>query len=137
MSRYKFRGKATSVERLDELEISHKNGWVYGSLIWNNGSPFIVGDIGDHDEDFIQPEWWMPVIPESVGQYTGLCDKHGTEIFEGDVIQYTLPDEGKTRTLDVKSVNGQYRTDRSTVYAVHRICEIIGNIYENKDLLEA
>lgn len=35
---------------------------------------------------------WDSVCPETLGQFTGLCDKHGTKIFEGDIIRYNTDD---------------------------------------------
>jgi len=77
-------------------------------------------------------------------QYTGLKDKNKKEIYEGDILSYN---DNLSMTDEINEVivdrTGAYkvndaRTDvfKRPVYAVHEVSEIIGNIYENKELLE-
>ena len=94
------------------------------------------------------------VILETVGQFTGLCDKNGNKIFEGDILETEGPDG--TRYWDVVHF-GHFNDDdnhgneyigfyvKSSNYTTsllemllgeHNYCYIIGNIYDNPELLE-
>lgn len=126
-----FRGK-----RADNGE------WEYGDL-WCN--PYgkrvvcIVSPINDQGTT-----GGNEVIPETVGQYTGLTDKNGRKIFEGDIVEgnseyfpYTHP-YGK-----VVYDGGQYLIsfddvleDIECLGAWANDVEIIGNIYDNPELLK-
>ena len=87
------------------------------------------------------------VIPETVGQYTGLTDKNGKKIFEGDIVKhYNNSDDG----FDIGALywDEQFsqwkRTSignfhhKSFTYTASRSCdyEVIGNIHDNPELLE-
>lgn len=90
------------------------------------------------------------VYPETVGQYTGLTDKNGKKIFEGDILQdkfgqikiVDYSDEwGAFRTCFVRALNEEGKIvatvgGASFVGTIWRKYEVIGNIHDNPELLE-
>lgn len=139
MRETKFRGKLDlSTEELKELEIPHKNGWVIGNLIGDEKRPVIVGPIGDLNDEYFNTEWWGTVIPESVGQYTGLKDKNGVEIYEGDIVE---DDILGISLYMIKFVKGRFtmvdsEDETRSLWILSEECKVVGNIHDNPELLE-
>ena len=144
----KFRGKAKDIERLNEFNeynefgIPHQNGWVFGACVHNGGNPYIIShDVAESCEEYFSPEWWCPVDPATVGQFTGLKDKSGREIYEGDVVKYgdTIHEvvfEQRNNTAYFGLVYSPEETRSFGHYQDLQQIEIIGNVHDSPELLE-
>ena len=118
-----FRGK-----RVDTGEL------VEGSLI---GNDVIVGKIVEFEEDYFCTEFWYKVDPETVGQFTGMTDKKGKKLFEGDI--YSMGEKNILYVVifDKSQFIGKQVGNRSLAGLEYwkSDIEIIGNIHDNPELL--
>lgn len=80
-------------EFLEEIsDLWQDDDFAYGSLIWNEGKPFIVGGIIEATDEYVSLEYWIPVKPETVGQYTEIPTslvKDNKEIYDSDIVLVT------------------------------------------------
>jgi uncharacterized phage protein (TIGR01671 family) len=125
MREIKFRGK-----RIDNGE------WVYGSLLNDFGGDRWIVNTTQDIKNANTENVWHKVNPDTVGQYTGLKDKNGKEIYEGDITQDV--DTGKTFEIMYQG-HMFMRYERKPMYMFYTLdgdcLEVIGNIYENPELI--
>lgn len=116
----KFRGK-----RIDNGQ------WVYGFLADDD----YINDINSVDLSSIE------VDPETVGQFTGLLDKNGREVYEGDIVKHIPRNE--TYVCEWTAIHACFTFVENIEYGEsyyfqkidEKKIEIIGNIYDNPELL--
>ena len=125
MREIEFKGK-----RVDNGE------WVYGSYI------YAFDMVHEH---CIRCGSTYAVIPETVGQYTGLKDKNGTKIFEGDLVRlfsgyYKDFANGSAEISFSHAYAGgwvirdRYNESNSITLGMYNsVCEVIGNIHDKEE----
>ena len=82
---------------------------------------------------------YFEVLSETVGQYTGLCDKNGTRIFEGDIIRDEDGDIMVVKWLTESAAFVLEPKPYASIYFYGTLSsriEVIGNIHDNPELLE-
>jgi len=137
-----FRGK-----RVDNEE------WVEGSLVnniffragTNRPVPYIINP--DEYEEYCCMEdigeLAVEVIDDTVGQFTGLIDKNGNKIFEGDILsnktaKSMYSEYGEKYTVKYCDDLGKFECDYQFGIELYLKfgCEIIGNIHDNPELIQ-
>ena len=127
MREIEFRGKRKS-------EMPGLDGeWVYGSLyhakFWKTGNVlYRITPYDDNGESY-------HVDPETIGQYTGLKDRNGVKIFEGDVVKSDSTGMAGDVYWIKEHASFYWGTGQSLIH--YDELEVIGNIHDKAELLEA
>lgn len=122
------------------IDENSKGKMQYGYLIADGEQAFIINEVVEANEQYITIGSWCPVDPKTIGQSTGLKDKNGKEIFEGDILGTN--DGLLNGVVEYRTDLGMWTNDLLRYNNFERLCsvvsdrEIIGNIYENPELLE-
>lgn len=148
MRQIKFRGKSKDA-----------NEWVFGDFFDTRHSAFCNYMPTIIENGGITPIDFYLVIPETVGQFTGLTDKNGKEIYEGDIIKFqkysNYDDEHSNLKRHIAKVifkegcfcwdilkegsqsdfHYSYKTEPLKNTCTTWGLEIIGNIHDNPELL--
>ena len=145
-----FRAKAINRNEGWSYRTNYKNGdWVYGLVItmYDDRFPNLPAEMKNTDGVS-----GIDVDYKTIGEYTGLTDKNGTKIFEGDIVKFRHDSE-----FDKKVYYRNYAVEFINTYVTYGLrlrnkgihfpfkkatalqhdAEVIGNIYDDPELLNA
>jgi len=126
MREIEFRGKGL-----------YKDRWYYGYYVEHKMS--MQNYIIDLDEEVMNKEHL--VDKNTIGQYTGLKDKNGTKIFDGDLLYYRNSNhDEEDGAMEVVFEDGAFMIAGDILVPLHETysweLEVVGNIYDNPELVE-
>ena len=112
------------------------SNWVYGGICHDKGDFSII--YGSMDVEREKPLEKRVVYTDTVGQYTGLTDKNGNKIFEGDIVNIEYPETIVENTVIEYIGASFYGSTYSDIWELdgYYHLEIIGNIHDNPELLK-
>ena len=115
--------------------------WLYGWVFGEKAKSIIELDTQYVSEEGVEAYYTSVVIPETVGQYTGLDDKNSVKIFEGDIVREHVNDytpiyqNGIYMAYNVDKINDPYVSTQFNVIWRNG-CEVISNIHDNVEPME-
>nr|DAX63544.1 MAG TPA: YopX protein [Caudoviricetes sp.] len=137
----KFRGISIADDSKGKMQ--------YGYLIADGEQAFIINEVVEANEQYITIGSWCPVDPKTIEQSTGLKDKNGKDIFEGDILKVANNDSSWFEVVKYdhdkamfisKEVNLKYEVPETPLYDLFIPylfkVEVIGNIWEDGDLID-
>jgi len=112
----------------------HSNEWVYGNFIHSKRFEGCLNEYRIHEkESGIESD----IIPETVGEYSGMKDRDGNKIYEGDIFKLGIEKDA----FEVRFVHGcfmAYRNEKQIGLIGElkmMFIKVIGNIHQNPELL--
>jgi uncharacterized phage protein (TIGR01671 family) len=125
--------------------------WVYGYFVKSKEaysedyvSAIITKDCKHRCMGEYCVDGWYEINEDTLGQFTGLTDKNGKKIFEGDIVTQPVRETRKHSNCVIEFFRGKFQAHYKSnfnffdrYYDINSYTKIIGDIYDDPELLEA